>query len=624
MPARRDLILVGLFVLFLRLPFLNQAIQGDDVYYLTEAEHAQIEPLHPKHTEYTFLGRVVDMRGQPHPPLDAWSLGLLIAIFRDIREVPFHAAFMLFSLIAAFSALALARKFSPHPLAATLLFLVTPAFVINGNSFESDLPFLAFWLLAVALYVAAVYRRSALLLGASCVAMGIAALGAYQAIFLTPILFLYGRKWRAAAMASLTPPVVLGAWQIFERVSTGAVPAAVLAGYLNSWGFEALHQKLRSAVALTVHLGWIVFPALWIPPLTAVPFAIGAAFYDWNPLFWASVAMGVGILIRCARNWRDFLAQWVLIFFAGAVAVFFAGSARYLLPLALPVAILATRKAGPRLLWTGVVCGGVLSVALAVVNYQFWNGYRDFARSLGDDAATKRVWINGDWGLRYYLESEGGLALLRGQGVHPGDVVVSSALSYPVPVIPEGGVLTPAASRTVTSAIPLRLIALNGRSAYSTTSWGLRPFDVSLGAIDQVRAETVMERAPVMSDLPMNAPEADQQILSGVYSLEEGRWRWTAKTAVMLLKPPAQPAPLEVKLYIPDMAPARQVTVQVNDKQVAVAGYPSSGTYTLTTEPIEPGTGPEKITISVDKSFYSQSDQRELGIILTAVGFKTP
>ena len=34
-------------VILLRLPFLNQPIQGDDVYYLYGAEHAQIDPLHP-------------------------------------------------------------------------------------------------------------------------------------------------------------------------------------------------------------------------------------------------------------------------------------------------------------------------------------------------------------------------------------------------------------------------------------------------------------------------------------------------------------------------------------------------------------------------------------------------
>ena len=621
---RRELIIVALFVFALRLPFLNQAVQGDDVYYLAEAEHAQIEPLHPDHTLAPFLGRMVDMRGQPHPPLDAWCLGLLLAIFKDVREIPFHAAYIFFSLIAAFSAWSLARRFSPRPLLATLLFLVTPAFVVNGNSFESDVPFLAFWLLATALYVAAVDRRSRALLAASCVAMGLAALGAIQAIFLVPILFLYGRTWRAAAIATLAAPAVFLAWQIFERVTTGALPAGVLAGYLQSYGFEALIQKLKSAAALTAHLAWLVFPGLWLPPLMALPAAIGAAFYDLNPLFWGSIAIGIGILIWCARNWRDFLAQWVLIFFAGALAIFFAGSARYLLPIALPIAILATRRAGPRMLSIGLGCGLALSVLLAEVNYQHWSGYRKFARSLQEQAETKRLWIDGEWGLQYYLESEGGLPLLVGHAVRPDEVVVTSSLGYPVQVSHPGAIPVSTASRTITSRIPLRLIALNGRSGYSTTTWGLRPFDVSLGPIDQVRSEILVERKPVLSDLPMNAPEAEQQIVSGIYALENSKFRWTSKTAILLLKPPAEPLPLIVKLYIPDQAPARQVTVELNSRVVAARTYPGPGSYTLVSDPTKPEGGSAQVTISVDKTFSPQSDKRELGFVLIGAGFEHP
>jgi len=621
---RRELIIVALFVFALRLPFLNQAVQGDDVYYLAEAEHAQIEPLHPDHTLAPFLGRMVDMRGQPHPPLDAWCLGLLLAIFKDVREIPFHAAYIFFSLIAAFSAWSLARRFSPRPLLATLLFLVTPAFVVNGNSFESDVPFLAFWLLATALYVAAVDRRSRALLAASCVAMGLAALGAIQAIFLVPILFLYGRKWRAAAIATLAAPAVFLAWQIFERVTTGALPAGVLAGYLQSYGFEALIQKLKSAAALTAHLAWLVFPGLWLPPLMALPAAIGAAFYDLNPLFWGSIAIGIGILIWCARNWRDFLAQWVLIFFAGALAIFFAGSARYLLPIALPIAILATRRAGPRMLSIGLGCGLALSVLLAEVNYQHWSGYRKFARSLQEQAETKRLWIDGEWGLQYYLESEGGLPLLVGHAVRPDEVVVTSSLGYPVQVSHPGAIPVSTASRTITSRIPLRLIALNGRSGYSTTTWGLRPFDVSLGPIDQVRSEILVERKPVLSDLPMNAPEAEQQIVSGIYALENSKFRWTSKTAILLLKPPAEALPLVVKLYIPDQAPARQVTVELNSRVVAARTYPGPGSYTLLSDPTKPEGGSAQVTISVDKTFSPQSDKRELGFVLIGAGFEHP
>jgi hypothetical protein len=618
---RRQLVIVALIVLALRLPFLNQALQGDDVLYLTEAEHAQIEPLHPKHTAYVFMGHEIDMRGQSHPPLNGWVLAVLIGIFNDVSEIPFHTAYILFSLIAAFSALALARRFSPNPLMATLLFLATPAFVINGASLEADVPFVALWLLATALYVYAVDNSSMRILIASALAMALAGICAYQSVLLTPILFLYGRKWRAARMATLTPVVALLAWQLFECLSTGALPAGVLAGYIQSYRLEVFSPKLKSAVALTGHLAWLVFPILWLPPLVTLPVAIGAAFYDPNPLFWGSVAVGVGILIWCARNRREFPAQWVLVFFAGAVAIFFAGSARYLLPIALPVAILATRRAGLRLLKLSLGCGLALGLLLASVNYQHWDGYRQFAAALKKDVETKRAWINGEWGLRYYLESEGGVPLLQGQAIHPDEMVVTSDLSYPTTFTSGGGVMAPTAQRTITSRIPLRLVAFKGRAAYSTTLFGLRPFDISLAPIDQVRAEIMLERKPELTYLAMSAPQAVQQIAGGIYQLESGQWRWMGQSATVLLKPPGQPTPVVVRFTIPSASPAREITVELNGHPVASKIYTAPGSYTLASTPQMPGGESVTVTIKLDKSFSVQGDNRQLGAILTEIGF---
>ncbi len=616
---------MALFVLVLRLPFLNQAIQGDDVYYLYGAEHAQIDPLHPLHARYVFLGQIVDMRGHPHPPLNSWYLGLLLATFKDVHEIPFHAAYILFSLIAAFSALSLAHRFSPYPLTATLLFLSTPAFVVNGNSLEADLPFLAFWLLSIALFVGAVQRHSLERLIGSTLAMALAALAAYQAMILTPILLLYAwkfaRRWRAAWIAACTAPAVFAAWQVYERISSGALPAQVLAGYMQTYGLQQLDQKIRNAVALTGHLAWLVFPGLWLPPLLTIPAAIAAAFYDLNPLFWASIAVGLGILIWCARNWRDFLAQWVLIFFAGALILFFAGSARYLLPIALPIAILATQRASRRWQKLGFAASLTLGVGLAVVSYHHWDGYRQFARALQNDVESKRVWINGEWGLRYYMESEGALPIQQGQAVHPGEMIVSSALGYPIPFTTGGGVLATIAEQTIRPRIPLRIVSLHGKSAYSTTTFGLRPFDISLAPIDQLRAELVVERTPTLSNLPMNAPEAELQIVSGVYQLENGQWRWMSQTAVIMLKPPPEAAPLVVRFTIPDQAKARQVTVELNNQRVATATYPGPGSYTLSTSPLKPDSASATVTITVDRAFSVPGDRRQLGIILSEVGF---
>jgi hypothetical protein len=582
------LLLVLAVVLLLRAPFVNQAIQGDDVYYLAGAEHAQIDPAHPIDVRYVFEGDMVDMEGHPHPPLNAWFLGLLLALFGDIREAPFHTAYILFSVVAAVSMWSLARRFSPHPLWATLLFLATPAFVINGNTLESDIPFLAFWMAAVALFVGARYALAA-------AALALASMAAYQAIFLTPILaiytWLYARRSKTAWAVVLVPPAVVAGWQLYEFVSLGKLPLAVLAGYFRTYGTQSLAFKLRNAAALPVHFCWLVFPVL-LPP---------------------------AVLLSWKRRDADtiFLTAWIAIFLAAGIGIFFAGSARYLLPIAAPVALLVSRL-NTRWLAAGFAAQMILSVALATVNYQHAGAYRAFAASLQPQFAGKRVWINGEWGLRYYLDAEGGIPLLREQAVRPGDVVVTSELGYPVHFSAGGGALTPIAQREIRSTLPLRLIALHTRSAYSTVDRGYLPFDISTGPIDRVRAEIVVEREPKLSYVVMKTPEAEQQLVSGVYQDQ-----WMAGRAVILLKSPAAATPLQVKFFIPQPAPARRITLLIDgQQQIAEKTYDAPGLYTLETPPIRPAKPTTTLTIVVDKTFSVAGDRRELGVVLVGAGFQ--
>ncbi len=641
---RRQLLLVFAVVVLIRIPFLNQAIQGDDIYYLAGAQHAQIDPLHPNHARYAFLGDIIDMRGHPHPPLDSWVLAGLLVMLGDIYEVPYHAAFTLFSLVAALAMWSLARRFSSQPLAATLLFLAVPAFVVNGNSLESDIPFLAFWMASAALFVGAVDARSHRRLALAAIALAVAAFAAYQSVVLVPILGLYlwmkRRDWRAAWLAVLIVPAVLGAWQLWERLSTGALPATVLSGYLQTYGFQALGNKLRNAVALTTHTAWIVCPLLAVAAFgraarltwpVAGAATLAAAFLDPHPLFWVSFGIGVLLVLGCAARLSRrldedtrFLAAWVLIFFAAALALFFAGSARYLLPLAPPLVLLVARALAhrPRWLAAGFAVHLLFGLALGFVNYQHWNGYRQFASSLRGVSGQKRVWINGEWGLRFYVEADGGLPLLRGQAVQPGEIVVSSELAYPIRFTTGGGALAPLAEREIRPSLPLRLTGLGARSAYSTASLGFRPFDITNSPVDRVRAQIVVERKPTLSYLPMSAPEAANQIVGGIYDLENARWRWMGERAVLMLKRAPAAAPLEIVLHIPDQAPARTFTVSVDDVEVVHQTFAKPGSYTLVSPPVSPAAESVTVAISVDKTFSVPGDQRRLGAILVAVGFK--
>ena len=608
-------LLIFAVVLLIRLPFLNQAVQGDDTYYIFGAQHALIDPAHPMHARYVFQGELVDMRGHPHPPLNSLVLAGLIAMFGDVYEVPFHAAWIAFSLIAAFSMWSLAKRYSPHPLAATLLFLAVPAFVVNGNSFEADLPFVAFWMLGIAAFTAG-------RLGIATVALFLAAMTAYQAVVATPILWvwcwLHARRSKAAWAVALTPVITVGCYQAYERITGGALPATVLAGYFSAYGLQQLANKLKNAAALTAHTGWLVFPLALAAAFrhrwpVAIVAALAGVFIDPHPLFWVSFAVGALAIAWCIRK-PDFLTAWVVLFFAASLILFFAGAARYLLPMAAPVALLVSRQLLPRWLYGAFAANLALGLALSWVSYQHWDGYRQFVRSIPDVWRSQRVWMNGELGLRFYTESHGALPLARSQAVDTGQWVISSEMAFPIPVTAP---LAHVKTVDIRPTLPLRMLGLGAKSAYSAAAFGLRPFDITSEPADRIRLELVRPRNVTLHYLPMNAPEATDAIVSGIYQLEE-KTRWMSGRAILAVRPPDTPKPVEVDIYVPPQATAMTLTIRLDGALVHQQPMPPPGIHTVRTAPALGST----VTIEVDRTFSVPGDNRQLGAVLMGAGFR--
>jgi hypothetical protein len=263
-----------------------------------------------------------------------------------------------------------------------------------------------------------------------------------------------------------------------------------------------------------------------------------------------------------------------------------------------------------------------ISVALATVNYQHWDAYRQFARGLASETQKRRVWVNAEWGLRFYMEQEGARPTPKDQQIPPGDMVVESELAYPVPFRHGGSVLVPVAKQEIRPRIPFRLIGISTRSGYSTAEKGLLPFGLSNGPIDRLRADVLQARMPAREDLPMNAPDANDQILSGIYSLEQNQWRWTAQQGSLLLKTPDAPTPVHISFYIPDAAPARQITLTLDGATILQKTAEKPGSYQWETAPQQPKSPTTVLAITVDKTFSSPGDDRQLGVILTEAGFR--
>ncbi len=637
---RRQIFIAVLVILALRAPFLNVAAQWDDFNYLKAAQHALTDPLHPSHVRYVFLGEWHDMRGHPHPPGVAWTLTALWRLAGGFHEIPFHAAFLSFNLLAALSMLLLARRFSPeHALAATLIFCAAPAFAVSGTSFESDLPFLAFWMAAIACLVEGVERNNWRWQTAAAFAGAGAALYAYQAVVLIPVMAAY-LLWRRVKtllpwLALAGPPLVIGAYQLFERLSTGAFPFQVLSGHLSTHGWDALAVKARSAAAMTAHLG-ILLPILFLP-LTAralpkwfwgmaglAALGIGGYFGDFSPLFILPVAAGILALmwLIIQHRWQPFLVAWALLFFLSACAIFFAGAQRYLLPMVAPLAILAVRawQDRPRWLWAAVFFQLVLAGCAAWVNAVHWNETKAFAQSI-PVRPGERVWVSGEWGLRWYLEQSGAQPLVVRQALEPGDRLVESVLNGRLPFTVAGGRLEQRRTVEIRPSLPLRIAGLDTRSSFAAVSFGMRPFDFNRGAVDRLTFSEVVAVEPRLTWLPMNAPEAEWQVLGGVYGLEENRWRWASARAAFSLKALPGATRVAAEIFLPEASPARRFELRLNGASLGSVTLPGPGSHVLEMACPAPREA-SRLEIIADRQFRPPGDTRDLSFIVSAVGYK--
>ena len=637
---RRDLLILFLVVLALRLPFLFQPVQGDDVYYLLIARNAQVDPLHPMQFGFRLQGETVWAAGHTRPPLTGWFLGGLLALVGQVNEPLFHLAYLLLSLVTVAAVYALARRFTAAPLAATLLFVATPAFLVNGTKLEADLPLVAFWTVGFACFVAGRF-------GWAAAALAGAGLCAYQSVFAIPILahraWFHHRRRGAAWLALLAPAAALAAYQLFERLTVGTAPAMVLAGYFASYDLLALERKLRSALALLAHLGWVVSPlaALWAwrrpvalsGACTGAGVLLAATLAGYSPaeraLYAFSAALGLAALAQAARFvWRRresdeaFLAAWALVFFAGALAAFYAGSARYLLPLAPALALLVARQVpSPRRLLLAAALHAPLGLTLAWSEYEVARQYRDFARELEPFAAGRRLWTNAEWGLRFYLGELGGEPLLEGQQIPAGAVVAESRLAAAVPYRSEGMRRALLEADIGTGGAPVRTIGPGSHAGYSSSEFGVLPFGLGGGVVDRVAAYAVGLGEPTLSYISLEDPAADEHLLSGFYPSDGAAWRWSAPQAAALLRRPAGTTSFELDFHVPQDAPTERVRIEIDGQEVADEQVEAGGRQIRAPLEVAPA-GEARVTIEAEPPYQPPGDDRELGVVVLGFGFR--
>jgi hypothetical protein len=172
------------------------------------------------------------------------------------------------------------------------------------------------------------------------------------------------------------------------------------------------------------------------------------------------------------------------------------------------------------------------------------------------------------------------------------------------------------ASADIVPGIPLRLISLSRRSAYSSAAVGLLPFEISRDAADRVHAAVVIERKPELSYLDPKDVRAAMHVLSGLFP--DG---WMGERASILLKVPDKVAAVEVVAYIPPNAPARRLQLLVDGRMVAEDTFAGPGSFKLSAPLSTPGPT-ATVTLVADKTFSVPGDQRKLGMVIAGVGFR--
>lgn len=633
---RRDLVLLTLLVLAIRLPFAGQPIQGDDVYYLLIAENARVDPAHAMQFGFRLQGETVWAAGHTRPPGNAYFLAGLLTLLGGAPEIPLHLAYAGFSLLAVFAMYFLARRFTARALEAALLFAAVPAFVVNGGKLESDIPMLALWVLGAALFVHRQYLAAGLALTA-------AATFGYQLVFCLPILALWiwreDRRRLDAWAALAAGPLLLVGWQLFERFSAGATPAQALAGYADSYNLLALERKWRSTLALQAHLGWMASPLLlaywlrgrWASLLPGFAIAVlealtleGYAPFELG-LFILSAGLGLSLLLAAvaeAVRLRSWPAAWLALFFLAAVGLFYAGSARYLLPLAPAVALLLADRLPPRPLFAAALALQLLlGFGLAESERRHAEGYRAFAQQLQPLAGDARIWSNAEWGLRYYLSELGGDPLLRDQSIPAGAVVVESDLAGRVDYSVEGSRQELLEAVVSSGPVPLRTIGRDSRSGYSSSEFGVLPFGLGGGRVDTVTAWLVGRPDPQLSRLSLGEEAADAHLLAGFYPSDGAPWRWMGPQGSAVLLAPADAQAFELDFHIPEEAPARRVQISINGRPVAEQEYSATGGYVLRA-PLSVEPGPVRVVIQATPSYSPPGDGRELAIVVNGFGFR--
>lgn len=554
----RDIAIILLVTVACAIPFLRQPFHMDDNFYMDMARHAQVQPLFPNDIPYSLQGEhIPDMGSHSHPPLQTYFLAAVMRLFGEGpgAEPVYHTIALIYPAIACICFYFLSARFVQRPLWPALLLACSPLFMVMQHTLMTDIPMLAFWIAAICCYLYASDTNNPRLYGLSSLFQTAAMFTSYQSFALIPLLGFYQLRRGRGKMgwfALIPGPLFMLGWLTLNYFHYHRMILGGTIGFVQSKNSWALQSFLTKLIAIFQYQGWLVIFPLFIfyvygrklrwralllsllGGLFIAQFAVPEYRVLDKGIFIVGLASGffvvgeMGLFLWRAfwgRNsdsgWDGVDAQFLSLWFFGVLTyclvIFTEGSARYVLPLIPPFIIFYFRqlqfsetaeyRLPPRVLNSGMVASGtvVLSLAWALMlshaDQAFAGIYPKAAREISQLTGNRESYCTGEWGFRYYFTQKGIHPLPADiSAVQGGNYVISPKLALPYELPADLRSMTlPVQKYAYDVGTRLRTLDWQTPAGFYSTGWGLIPFSISRGALEQVdvvQVSFMAERLP--------------------------------------------------------------------------------------------------------------------------------
>ncbi len=487
-------VVIGLILVAGLGPFINKAVHGDDALYVWTGKWIQHHPADFFGFEVNeWFSAIPIWKANWNPPGMSCYLAGVGSLF-GWNEIVLHLAGLAVAFMAALGIYSLAQMWCERPLLATVIAMVTPAFLVSSTTLMCDVLMMTFWIWALVFWERALAGgQSRWRFAGAGVLAGLAVLTKYSAVTLLPLLpilaILRTRKlgwW----LPGLAVPMIMVAgyeWLTAKMYGTGLLAAAI--AHTQHRREFPVSWEARGIIGLAF-AGGCLLPLLFFAPLLWRPKTLLAGgvvilglwlgmFPLWNNLGLINGAMsgnsemykhwyyllqivlltagGLHLLLLTAAEagrGRDInsviIALWIISGLFSAMVLNFAVNARSFLLIVPAAAILLVRRlkvtrgnsvAGGWLLWP-LIPAATIVLGIAAADCQLAKSGRIAAEQITAKykSASHQLWFEGHGAFQYYMEKLGGLPIdVERSLLQPGDVVVVPWIGTHTPV-PAGSV----------------------------------------------------------------------------------------------------------------------------------------------------------------------------------------